>query len=165
MKSISNLQIQIEQYLDDVDIQYVRKSGNLGDSSKSYSARISMEKMAQIIYSKKGFPDRATNQKKYLFEKYYNAIFSTENLDIEILPKYIKEYNEISNFYNLRTDIKGFDQKYLYVLFLNEKEFNIEKNVLFVEKTLEDYKKEDGISQARKLIQRGFKELLEETYK
>lgn len=165
LKSISNLQIQIERYLDNVGIQYVRKSGNLGDSSKPYSTRISMEKMAQIIYSKKGFPDRATNQKKSLFEKYYNDIFSSENLDIEILPEYINEYNAISEFYSHQTDIKGYDQKYLYVLFLNKKENNIEKNVLFVEKTLEEYKKEDGISHARKLIQRGFKELLEKNYK
>lgn len=72
LKSVSNLQIQIEQNLKESDILYVRKVGDTGEESKEFKYRISMERMGQIIYSKIGYPDRATNQKRRIFEEYYD---------------------------------------------------------------------------------------------
>ncbi|EME8087249.1 AIPR family protein, partial [Enterococcus faecium] len=58
LKSISNFQIQIGAYLESNDILYVRKSGDFGEDKKRYKYRISMEKVAQLIYSYMGYPDR-----------------------------------------------------------------------------------------------------------
>ena len=49
-------------------ILYIRKAGQLGEDDIDYDYRISKEKMAQIIYSVFGYPDRASNQKKRLFK-------------------------------------------------------------------------------------------------
>ena len=67
LKSISNLQVQIGAYLESNNIFYVRKSGDIGDIKKNYEYRISMEKLAQILFSDLGNPDKSTNQKRSLF--------------------------------------------------------------------------------------------------
>lgn len=74
LKSIDPLQIQIEKYLSELGILYSRKAGDLGNSEVEYTIRISMERMAQLIYSHIGYPDRASNQKARLFQEYYNEI-------------------------------------------------------------------------------------------
>lgn len=97
LKSISNFQIKIEIYLGTKGIKYVRKSGDVGDSDLDYTTRVSMEKVAQILYSDMGFPDRAPNQKSQLFDRYYDEITSS--------------FEEEQN---------GFHQKFLYIIFLKK---------------------------------------------
>ncbi len=162
LKSVSNLQIQIEQNLKESDILYVRKVGDTGEESKEFKYRISMERMGQIIYSKIGYPDRATNQKRRIFEEYYEDIFK-EDLDFEMLIDYIEEYFMIKEKYK-KLDIKSYEQKYFYILYLNTKENNIEKNIKFVEDSLDLYKKDENLSIARKLIQKGFRDYVDEKY-
>ncbi len=162
LKSVSNLQIQIEQNLKESDILYVRKVGDTGEESKEFKYRISMERMGQIIYSKIGYPDRATNQKRRIFEEYYEDIFK-EDLDFEMLIDYIEEYFMIKEKYK-KVDIKSYEQKYFYILYLNTKENNIEKNIKFIEDSLDLYKKDENLSIARKLIQKGFRDYVDEKY-
>lgn len=162
LKSVSNLQIQIEQNLKESDILYVRKVGDTGEESKEFKYRISMERMGQIIYSKIGYPDRATNQKRRIFEEYYEDIFK-EDLDFEMLIDYIEEYFMIKEKYK-KLDIKSYEQKYFYILYLNTKENNIEKNIKFFEDSLDLYKKDENLSIARKLIQKGFRDYVDEKY-
>lgn len=162
LKSVSNLQIQIEQNLKESDILYVRKVGDTGEESKEFKYRISMERMGQIIYSKIGYPDRATNQKRRIFEEYYEDIFK-EDLDFEMLIDYIEEYFMIKEKYK-ELDIKSYEQKHFYILYLNTKENNIEKNIKFVEDSLDQYKKDENLSIARKLIQKGFRDYVDEKY-
>lgn len=162
LKSVSNLQIQIEQNLKESDILYVRKVGDTGEESKEFKYRISMERMGQIIYSKIGYPDRATNQKRRIFEEYYEDIFK-EDLDFEMLIDYIEEYFMIKEKYK-KLDIKSYEQKHFYILYLNTKENNIEKNIKFVEDSLDLYKKDENLSIARKLIQKGFRDYVDEKY-
>lgn len=162
LKSVSNLQIQIEQNLKESDILYVRKVGDTGEESKEFKYRISMERMGQIIYSKIGYPDRATNQKRRIFEEYYEDIFK-EDLDFEMLIDYIEEYFMIKEKYK-ELDIKSYEQKHFYILYLNTKENNIEKNIKFVEDSLDLYKKDENLSIARKLIQKGFRDYVDEKY-
>ena len=52
-------------------MDYIRKRGILSDNNNS----IKMITLAQLIYSFKGYPDRATNQKKRLLDEYYEYIF------------------------------------------------------------------------------------------
>ncbi|WP_195514340.1 AIPR family protein [Enterococcus sp. 1001283B150225_161107_E12] len=161
LKSISNLQIQIGAFLESNDILYVRKSGDFGESKKNYKQRISMEKVAQLIYSNMGYPDRATNQKKALFEKYYNEIFNAEKLDFETIITLIDKYYEIEEAYsNLKYE--GYHQKYLYIIYLLNivEDSTIDQSIMLLEKLITDYKKDEQISAPRKLIQKGFKDYI-----
>lgn len=162
LKSINIIQIQIESFLKEKGILYVRKSGDIGEENTEYTSRISMEKMAQIIYSIKGYPDRATNQKKRLFEDYYEEIFNGD-LEFEKLADYVNTYDEIQEKY-LELNIKNTLQKSLYVMYLEEKKKNIEFNIEMVENAIQEYKKDEDLSPARKIIQKGFKDKLDEIY-
>lgn len=161
LKSISYLQISLETFLKENDIQYVRKAGDTGDT-ETLKYRISKEELAQILYSLKGFPERATNQKKALFSKYYNDIFN-DSLEFEDVVPYIKSYKEIEQKY-IDSDYNGFNSKYLYILYINDKtNYDYNKCIDILEKTIDEFKKEEGakISDARKLIQKEFKKQLD----
>lgn len=166
LKSISNLQIQIEKYLKTEDILYIRKAGNIDYDEKKYKYRMTMERLAQIIYSHQGYPDRATNQKSQLFERYYDAIFDEENLDLELLVYLISFYKDIESEYE-KSDYDSYVQKYFYVIFLKSKLVNktIRQLIKLVEDTLIIYRKDENLSNARKLIQKGFRLILEEKIK
>ncbi|EGO9794982.1 hypothetical protein IGK80_002701 [Enterococcus sp. DIV0609] len=159
LKSISNYQIQIGAYLEAMGILYVRKSGDTGKKDGKYIHRISMEKTAQLLYSYKGYPDRATNQKKALFEKYYDDIFDVETLDFEFLANLIIKYYEIERNY-IASKYDEYHQKYLYIIYIMEKypEKSIQECIELLEDYLIVYKKDDKLSPARKLIQKGFKD-------
>ncbi|NLZ96557.1 MAG: AIPR family protein [Candidatus Magasanikbacteria bacterium] len=163
LKSISNLQIQIERFLDAENIHYVRKAGDIGDFAKDYKYRISMEKVAQILYSHMGFPDRATNQKSQLFGRYYDEIFCEEKLELTVLVDLIKLYYKIEEEYE-KSGYDSYSQKYFYVIFLAKKlhESKISNLIDKVEKALKEYQNGENLSDARKLIQKGFKLFLEE---
>ncbi|OUZ22380.1 hypothetical protein A5867_000050 [Enterococcus sp. 6D12_DIV0197] len=158
LKSISNFQIQLSSYLETYGILYVRKAGDTGGKEKEYNRRIPMDKVAQIIYSDMGFPDRATNQKNALFEKYYNNIFDEENLDFDNVLNLINLYYEIEDMYE-KSETVGFHQKYLYVIFLSTRlENSLEECIEALERFILEYKREEELSAARKLIQKGFKD-------
>ena len=160
LKSINNLQIKIENYLSQYKIDYVRKSGDV-ELEKTGFKRITKEKTAQIIYSYKGFPDRATNQKSKLFEKYYDEIFDENNLDFELLYKLIDLYFRIEQEYK-SLPYEVFPQKIFYIIYLYKYNQNIIDTINLVENSLKEYRKNENISDARKLIQKGFKDKLEE---
>lgn len=164
LKSLDSLQIQIEQFLKEKNILYVRKVGDLGESSVKYDIRISMEKFAQVLYSLLGYPDRASNQKKRLFENYYDEIFSTENFDIEKSAEYIHLYKRITEEYE-KSGYTSYEQKIFYVIYLNTKNDNITRNIEIVEKALNEYKSKEQLSDSRKLIQKGYKDKVDEIYK
>lgn len=161
LKSISNLQIQIEKYLETEGINYIRKAGDIKFKDRNFNYRITMERLAQLIYSYKGYPDRATNQKSQLFERYYDDIFDKYKLDFKLYVNLVKDYKKVEDFYE-NSNYKSYNQKYLYVIFLMGlyKEEPVNKFVDVIESTLKEYKKDENLSDARKLIQKGFKELL-----
>lgn len=80
-KSVDKIQIQIENYLKEDQILYIRKAVQLGEDNIEYKYKISKEKTVQILYSTFGFPDKASNQKKKLFQEYYNEIFKSDKLN------------------------------------------------------------------------------------
>ena len=161
LKSISNLQVQIGAYLESNNIFYVRKSGDIGDIKKNYEYRISMEKLAQILFSDLGNPDKSTNQKRSLFERNYDVIFN-KGLDFENIILLINKYIEIEKIYK-DSEYEESHQKYLYIIYLeNKKPQNINSNIFFLENSIQEYKENESISPARKLIQKGFKTFIDE---
>lgn len=165
LKSINKIQIKIEKFLSTQGIDYIRKSGDI-EISKNFKSQISKEKLAQILYSYKGYPDRATNQKKKLFGIYYDEIFGEDVIEFDKLLNLIKLYDEIEGKYKELYNVNEvYTQKILYIIYLQNKRDDIEENIHLLERLLEEYRKDDDISKARKLIQKGFKEFLDTSFK
>ena len=165
LKSINKIQIKIEKFLFTHGIDYIRKSGDIGIDNKLKS-QIGKEKLAQILYSYKGYPDRATNQKKKLFVIYYDEIFGEDFMEFDKLLDLIKLYDEIEIKYKeLHGANEVYTQKVLYIVYLQSIRDNIGDNIHLLEETLDKYRRDDDISKARKLIQKGFKEFLDTSLK
>lgn len=167
LKSLRTEQLKIEQYLDDFNIIYARKSGDTGlKDDKSYDHKISMEKFGQILISYFGMPERATNQKKNIFDKYYDTLFTEENFRIEEYPKMIRNYFRVKKeFDTYKPPVAVSEQKIFYILFLETK-LNMSTHGLIslLQETVSEYQPPSGkeVSEARKLIQLNFKALLDE---
>ena len=159
LKSVDSIQIQIEKYFKEEKILYARKAGVVGEDDVEYDYRISKEKLAQILYSAKGYPDRASNQKKRLFQEYYDDIFG-KDFDIESAVKLVKLYYEIENtFDEIEKEYKVYEQKYFYILFIVYK-YNKEiiEAISILEELISDECKD--ITESRMLLKNKFKEKL-----
>ena len=165
LKSLSSEQILLEQYLDEHNIIYARKRGDIGlDDTKEYIHKISMEKFGQILFSIRGNPHKATSQKKQIFDKYYKDIFSEKELDIEKSPTYIKNYFKIIASYK-KLGIKYSDNKAFYILYLIEKisTKSIDELINKLEEFLSKFKTHEELADTRKLLQLKFKEELDKS--
>ena len=170
LKSLSSEQIQIEQYLDEHDIIYSRKVGDTGlDSERSYKYKISMERFGQILYSLKGNPHKATNQKKHIFDRFYGDVFGEGNLDLTDSPAIIEDYFTTKKIYEDHPDnYKTSDQKVFFILYLKTK-LQTETNLLIsqFEDELKSYTPDSSkktTSEARKLLLLTFKEHLDQSF-
>lgn len=158
LKSIDSIQIQLEKYFSEFDILYSRKNGNLGDIDKRYLFRISMEKLAQILYSSIGFPDRASNQKRRLFQDYYDEIFKSESFSLERCKYQVEKFFEIQRVYEkYENQYMLSDQKIFYIIYIiSSTSINIEEAIEMLENLLKSYNA--NVADSRKLIQKGFKD-------
>ncbi len=165
LKSLRSEQLSIEQFLDEHDIVYARKTGDTGlDDGKQYKHKISMEKFGQILISVYGMPDKATNQKKEIFNKYYDTLFVSEWFNIEDSPVYIEEYFQTKKEYE-KTEFIVSDQKLFYMMYLRTKlEMDVSKLIIFLEQSIKSYQPpaNKSVTEARKLIQSQFKKYLDE---
>lgn len=161
LKSVSNLQRQIETYLDTNGISYIRKVGDIGKETL-HDKRITMEKMAQIIYSHNGYPERAASSKKKLFEKYYSDIFPDE-FDLEKCYSIAETYFQVKKNYE-ETDYEKYEQKYLYVVYMKTKcKRKTEKELIdLLENVLNGFEIDSKLSPSRKLLKKNFKKALDE---
>lgn len=162
LKSISNIQIDLEHFLANKNILYVRKAGDTGGQEKQYDYRIPMELVAQIVYSNMGFPERVSNQKKKLFSKYYNDIFNSE-LDFSDVYTLILKYKDIDTFLK-KHELHNFVQKKLYMIYINSKapKQSIKDNEKLLQTSLDKFRQGEDITEARKMIQTSFKELVDD---
>lgn len=168
LKSLSSEQIQIEQFLDEHNIIYARKIGDTGiTTNKKYIHKISMEKFGQIMFSVQGYPEKASNQKKQIFDKYYSQVFNEPNFDISRSADFVKRYFEIKKEYDSNfLTYQSSDQKIFYILYLdNILNIDLNSKIDFFEKVVKDYRSGENISDARKLINTKFKEKLDEEIK
>lgn len=167
LKSLRVEQLQLEQYLSEHEIIYVRKSGDTGlTNDKSYKYRISMEKFGQILFSIQGFPEKATNQKKNIFDKHYNSIFVTQ-FKIENSPMYIEKYFLTKKEYEkIQNNVS--DQKIFYIMYICEKikKSKVEDVIQKFEKKIKEYipLTDSNLSDSRKLIQKNFKEFIDKEF-
>lgn len=131
----------------------------MGDDDVEYDLRISKEKLAQILYSAKGFPDRASNQKKRLFQEYYDDIFS-EDFNVENAVKLVKLYYEIERVFEEEfEEIKAYEQKFFYILFVvNKYDKKISEAIEILENLISEECKE--ITESRMLLKTKFKDKL-----
>jgi hypothetical protein len=167
LKSLRSEQLQIEQFLDDHNIIYSRKTGDTGlDIAKKYIHKISMERFGQILMSFRGMPERATNQKKFIFDKYYDELFLSETFKLELCPEMITSYFQVKKEYEkLKGTITSSEQKVFYVLYISTViEKSIAEIITQLEQIIKSYKPSSGktLSEARKLIQLNFKSYLDE---
>lgn len=167
LKSLDSKQLEIEQYLKEKKILYLRKNGEdrfITSSGEKFEYRISMEKFAQILYSKLGYPYKATNDKKKLFSVKYSDIFGDdfEITDIEVI---IRRYFEIYKKYDDSKKYKGMNLKYFYILFIDEiSKENLDKKIDRLEECLESYRDGEDFSHTQKMRQKGFLDYLESRY-
>lgn len=167
LKSLSTLQIQLEQMLNEHGIIYARKNGDTGlDDKKDYKYKISMELFGQILFALQGDPDKSSNQKQHIFGKYYDQIFSEKNLNISEAPEIIERYFAIKMAYDTTAEpIQKIEQKVFYILYMNRlrPDFSYQKCISTLENVLSVFKVGDSFtSDARKMIQVRFKEFLDE---
>ncbi|EPS9633688.1 AIPR family protein [Klebsiella aerogenes] len=164
LKSLSAEQIDIERYLSEHGIEYIRKSGDTGnDDSRHYDYMIKMETFGQILKAISGYPDKSTNSMKDIFEKDYDSLF-IKNFKIEKSPDLIIDYYNIIKSYKA-SNYRGNQIKYFYVLYLKAKGVNDSyiNMINKLEKCINDYKADD-MSIVRKMGLSGFKEYVNEIF-
>ena len=169
LKSVALLQRQLEAYLKQKSINYLRKAGDY-KHIEATDYTISMIKTAQIIYSYIGNPHKAGNQRRKLFKNHYSEIFP-DDLDLEYVERLIRLYFRITNLYE-KTIYKTYDQKVFYILYIlhyiKRKKISdkyIRELIDFLEETIKKYDPKSKLSEARKILKVDFKEKLDESLK
>jgi hypothetical protein len=164
LKSLSAEQIQIEQYLDQHNIIYARKIGDTGLSSdKKYIHKISMEKFGQILFAIQGSPEKASNQKKHIFEKYYTSVFKEPKFDLTKSADYIKRYFEIKKEYESLGHTDSSDQKLFFIIYIDYMfDAPIKEKITIFEESLKKFDLiRSDLADVRKLLSVKFREQLE----
>ncbi|MGP1720042.1 AIPR family protein [Shewanella frigidimarina] len=166
LKSLSSEQIALEQYLEDFDIIYSRKMGDIGHSeTKEYKHKIAMDKFGQVLFSIQGFPDKASNEKQHIFGKYYLQVF-VENFDISSSPEIIDRYYSILREYSLMKEegVQPLELKYYYALYIGTKQvtWSIGNIIRFLEEILIKYDAPSEMSIPRRMIQLKFKNFIDD---
>lgn len=167
LKSLSDLQIDIEKFLDEHDIIYSRKTGDTGISDKkNYKYKIGMERFGQILLALNGEPEKSSNHKQQIFDKYYEKLFGADKFDITAAPKIVENYfNIVQEYAKLSHLYTPMEQKYYYIVLLDSlDEQSIEEKIHFLEKSIREYKKTEQIPDARKMIQVTFREQIMTAY-
>ena len=160
LKSVSSLQIKIQQYLEQFNIQYIRKAGK-ESKEKIFDKNISMEQLAKILYSCNGHPERVTNQKRKLFTDYYDEIFKIDENGFD----FSDTLNKVNEYLDLRNKFKDYtEQKIYYIMYIiHNYDIKANKASKLLENTLVSItSKNKDLSPARALIQKTFKDELDE---
>ncbi|MBP2279918.1 hypothetical protein H4W00_000731 [Psychrobacter sp. PL19] len=167
LRSLRKEQMDLEKYLQLHDILYSRKTGDTGiKQNKSYRLQISMEKFGQILMAQYGMPEKSVNQKKKIFDKYYDLLFVNNDSLIDDSVKQIELFQKIREAYKRHIKYDPTDQKIFYIVHITLKgKLRIQPAIEFLETTLDEYissLNDNNISKARILIQIKFKNFLED---
>jgi hypothetical protein len=169
LRSMDDIQVELESYLVDHGIAYIRKLGDIGIERPSDLYTISMRKVAQIIYSSIGFPNKASSNKKDLFDIHYNEIFKNDDAFLERTVGYINDYKKVVEVYS--STIQGkkefSDQRSFYVLYImnkmKDKNISIQNAIsLFNEALVEFQSDSKKLTPNISMLRNKFKELLDE---
>ena len=155
LKSMRKEQIDLEDYLSEYDILYIRKQGNTGDDDRTYSYCITLQKLGQILYAVNGFPGQVSNKKMHIFTTEYDNLFCNEGLLSSNTVKYIKSYYGIKELYKTIQDY--FELKVFFVLYLSVKLCRSDFNQLINEfDSLVSSSTLSNVKPSRMLIQSSF---------
>lgn len=155
LKSVDRVQIDLEKYLKEHGINYIRKSG-INKDAENFNKEIALDELAQVLYSQVN-PSIVTSNKQKLFKDLYDEIFK-EDLDFEVAKRAIDEYFEIINEYD-NIGISKTKLKVFYCIYIIKKEQkNINEAINYLETVIEEYLTENEIddSRARILTQKKF---------
>jgi len=169
LKSLSKEQLDLERFLLENRICYVRKRGDIGDvQKKNCDVSIGMEKLGQILWASKGFPEMASNKKKEIFTERYDVIFGGDDLLSQDTISLIKSFYDICQKYKALKEYDYSDQKSLYILYIHTKRGNVPIVDLIkkFENMIVDYKNDNqlNIAPSRILIQTKFKEAVKKDF-
>lgn len=170
LRSLRKEQMDLEKYLQLHNILYSRKTGDTGiKQNKSYRLQISMEKFGQILMAHYGMPEKSVNQKKKIFDKYYDLLFVDNGSLIDKSVEQIELFQKIRETYKKHSKYDPTDQKIFYIIHITSKgKLKVEPAIEFLETTLDEYissLNDNNISKARILIQIKFKNFLEDKLK
>lgn len=157
IKTIDTLQIQLEKYLNENNIGYVRKVGDYDFDYSQYSKNITMLKLGQLIFSHMGNPHKASNTRSRIFGKDYNNVFNNETI-YDIAVDLVNRYHDIRQYYDTSNKVYS-EQRLFYVIYLTSMtKRKINSSVELIEKALKTFDNNGiAISDARKLIKGSFK--------
>ena len=119
LKSMRKEQVDLEDYLAENNILYIRKQGNTGDDEKTYSYCITLQKLGQLLYAVNGHPGQVSNKKKLIFTTEYETLFCNDELLSPNTVEYIKAFFNIKEKYKKVQDY--FELKVYFVLYLSVK--------------------------------------------
>lgn len=163
LKSIDNIQIEIETYLRQHDVRYIRKVGDYFINSDNYNNSISLEVLAQLLYSKID-PSKISNNKKKLFESpIYESIFHPE-MDFEQVLKDILYLELIRRNYN-DSDYDVTLNKCFYVFYIvSSRKISSEKFTIKDIDCFETMISENGFANIinREILKKSFKKKVDE---
>lgn len=168
LRSLRSEQIQLEQFLETHDIQYLRKKGDF-KASKAYKYSIGKERLGQLLLSTRlERPEIATNKKKDIFDSFYDALFiSNDHLLSSETVELILEYQNIDSLYR-KSNYSGSVQKNMYIAYLKYKlpQKTSDKLISKFENFINNYMKNTPKEQAasRYLIMPAFKEELDKHF-
>ncbi len=155
LKSVDRVQIDLEKYLKEHGVNYIRKAG-INRDAENFDKEIALDELAQVLYSRTN-PSIVTSNKQKLFKDLYDEIFN-ESLDFEVVKRAIDEYFEIINKYD-QIGIAKTKLKVFYCIYIIKKEQkSIEDSIKYLEEVIEEYSTENEIddSRARILTQKKF---------
>lgn len=155
LKSMRKEQIDLEDYLSENDILYIRKSGNTGNEDRTYSYCISLQKLGQVLYAVEGYPGQVSNKMRLIFTTEYDRLFCTSELLSPKTVEYIKAYFNIRNLYK---KVNGyFELKVFFILYLSIKLCCSDYNKLIADfESFVSFSAIPNMKSSRRLIQPSF---------
>lgn len=165
LKSVDKIQLDIESRFRIEGINYIRKINKVDNFDNECTYEISMEKLGQLLLAVKGHPEKSSNSKKRIFEDYYSYLFNDETKFMDQAINLVKEYHSIiENYANLKPNVKFYEQKVFYIVYLNKfiESNSTLQNIDILEQLIINYRKDEDIPPARKLIQKKFKEIVDD---
>ncbi len=169
LRSLRAEQINLEQYLRENQIHYIRKKGDTGDSGRDVYS-IGKERLGQILLATKlKSPELTSNRKREIFSTYYDQLFvDNEELLSKRTVDYILKYKEIDSTYK-NSEHSGTIQKYMYILYIEAMTSDDNHSLIITqfEKFLSKYAKKQNkeIALSRYLITSTFREALDKHFK
>ena len=166
LKSLRKEQLQLEAFLKDHGIVYLRKKGQTV-TIEAGEAQIGIQRMGQILLATTGKrPEEASNKKKLIFSDYYDELFTNNQ---ELISNqtiiYIKTYLSLRSEYR-KLNLSYSIQKAMYVLYILTliHEMQITDAITVLENSIESYKSENSLEleYSRVLIRQNFRAYLEQ---